>query len=331
MKGTLTLLVCVVVGVCFGSSIRISTHPTLISLKDGFPIVNEKQIQHINDLQTSWKAGVNTRLNGLSIKDFKRLLGAKVETASPFPIKEVEIPQNLPTNFDARQTWSHCPTIGTIYDQGHCGSCWACACAETLSDRFCIQGAGTVALSPQDLVSCDTNGNDGCGGGSAYAAWEYTKFHGIPDLTCYPYFMGSCQHPGCSEWPTPACNETCQNNTRMTYYYSESVYGIQSNSTHMQAEIMQNGPIEVTFAVYEDFANYKSGVYVHKTGDLLGYHSVKAIGWGFDKPSGLDYWLIVNSWNDSWGMNGLFMIQRGVNMCGIESNPVAGLANTSNL
>ena len=27
-------------------------------------------------------------------------------------------------SFDARVTWSECPSIGEIRDQGNCGSCW---------------------------------------------------------------------------------------------------------------------------------------------------------------------------------------------------------------
>ena len=45
----------------------------------------------------------------------------------------------LPTHFDARKAWPECANvIGTISDQGNCGSCWAVSIASVLSDRFCI-------------------------------------------------------------------------------------------------------------------------------------------------------------------------------------------------
>ena len=40
----------------------------------------------------------------------------------------------------------------------------------------------------------------------------------------------------------------------------------------------------------QDFAHYKSGVYKHVTGDALGGHAVKLIGWG-TSDDGEDYWV----------------------------------------
>ena len=85
---------------------------------------------------------------------------------------------------------------------------------------------------------------------------------------------------------------------------------------------MQYGPVTGAFEVYSDFPNYKSGVYHHTTGSLLGGHAIKIIGWGTE--DGTDYWLVVNSWNESWGDGGTFKIRRGVNECGIEGQISAG-------
>ena len=86
---------------------------------------------------------------------------------------------------------------------------------------------------------------------------------------------------------------------------------------------MTYGPVEVAFTVYEDFLTYKSGVYQHVTGDELGGHAVKMIGWGVENNT--PYWTIVNSWNNGWGDNGTFKIIRGNNECGIEDSVVAAL------
>jgi len=86
---------------------------------------------------------------------------------------------------------------------------------------------------------------------------------------------------------------------------------------------MTNGPVEGAFSVYEDFLTYKTGVYSHTTGQMLGGHAIKVLGWGVD--SGTPYWWVANSWNEDWGDQGFFKIKRGNNECGIESGMVAGL------
>ena len=52
-------------------------------------------------------------------------------------------------------------------------------------------------------------------------------------------------------------------------------------------------------------------------------HGVLLVGYGTDEASGLDYWLIKNSWNTTWGDKGYFKIlrsdERHLNfICGIE-------------
>ena len=66
-----------------------------------------------------------------------------------------------------------------------------------------------------------------------------------------------------------------------------------------------------------------SGVYHHVTGEELGGHAVKIVGWGVE--DGTPYWLIANSWNYDWGDGGFFKIRRGVDECGIEGSIAAGL------
>ena len=70
---------------------------------------------------------------------------------------------DVPENFLAKDKWPTC--VHEIRDQQRCGSCWAFAATEVLSDRFCIasEGAVNVILSPQDMVSCD-KADMGCNG-----------------------------------------------------------------------------------------------------------------------------------------------------------------------
>ena len=72
-------------------------------------------------------------------------------------------------------------------------------------------------------------------------------------------------------------------------------------------------------ASMESFGSYSSGVYFEpKCPQNLG-HSATIIGYGHDEASGLDYWLVKNSWSNDWGMKGFLKIARGFNMCGLTN------------
>lgn len=70
-----------------------------------------------------------------------------------------------------------------------------------------------------------------------------------------------------------------------------------------------------------------TGVYQYTTGSYVGGHAVKIIGWGTE--NGTDYWLVSNSWNPSWGMEGFFKFIRGTNDCTFELEMVGGYPDTS--
>ncbi|KAH0855843.1 hypothetical protein HID58_084104 [Brassica napus] len=219
---------------------------------------------------------------------------------------------------------------------GHCGSCWAFGAVESLSDRFCIQFGMNITLSVNDLLACcGFRCGDGCDGGYPVAAWRYFSYSGVVTEECDPYFdQTGCSHPGCEPaYDTPKCMRKCVSGNQLwgeSKHYSVSTYIVKSNPQDIMAEIYKNGPVEVSFTVYEDFAHYKSGVYKHITGYNIGGHAVKLIGWG-TTDDGEDYWLLANQWNRSWGDDGYFMIRRGTNECGIEDEPVGGLPSSKNV
>jgi len=298
-------------------------------LEDDAPAVDEDMISYVNSLKTTWTAGHNERFSKLRVRDVKRLCGVldPIDESPHTSIEAATLSDAFPDTFDARTQWPACKSIGTILDQGHCGSCWAFGAAEALTDRICIQSSGklTYQVSEQDLTSCDTS-NAGCNGGNLVPAWNYLKNTGAVSEPCYPYAMGTCSHPGCSGLPTPKCNKTCQNGATFTSdkHFASTVKSVSRTVDAIANEVLTNGPLEVAFTVYTDFNNYKSGVYAHVSGSKEGGHAVKLIGWGTE--SGTPYWLIANSWNTNWGASGFFKIRRGTNEVGIEASATAGLA-----
>ena len=75
----------------------------------------------------------------------------------------------------------------------------------------------------------------------------------------------------------PCQEKKCVRQFGTGYHYVGGFYGA-CNEVLMRLELVKNGPIAVGFEVYNDFVNYKSGIY-HHTGKekdplfLNGMHS----------------------------------------------------------
>lgn len=272
--------------------------------------INEDIVKHIRENTSRWTAHEPSEnpLRHWTKEDIKARLGTII--GGPVEGIPEPIPSNadVPTKFDSRKQWEDC--IHPIRDQAQCGSCWAFGATEALSDRICIASGGKtdVILSPQDLVSCD-KWDMGCNGGILSWAWSYLTNTGAVSDECVPYASETGK--------APTCAKKCVDSTQEFKKYKctkGSVVQATGIDT-IKAEIYANGPMETGFTVYEDFMNYKSGVYKHETGDQLGGHAVKIVGWGED------YWICANSWGTSWGMDGFFNIAFGD--CGIDSSVYA--------
>lgn len=294
--------------------------------------INDKEMINdnfhlFNDDNSTYVSGKNTFFHGMNYADAKKLLGAMTfPTFVGEPLDQShydKIPtETIPDTFDARQKWGN--KILPIRNQAQCGSCWAFSAVEVLGDRFSIQSNGeTPVLSAQDLVACDSSDN-GCGGGTLPSAWNFLKETGVVSDSCEPYTSGSGK--------AGSCARSCSGSGEYKKYKAKTSYAITSVE-NMQKEIMTNGPIQVAFMVYKSFMTYKSGVYTKKWYEFVpeGGHAVKIVGWGSEK-SGMfgtqtPYWLVANSWDTTWGLDGYFKIKRGVNACGIEKTgpPYAGM------
>ena len=55
-------------------------------------------------------------------------------------------------------------------------------------------------------------------------------------------------------------------------------------------------------------------------------HSALVVGYGKIK-NGKEYWLVKNSWSDSWGEYGYIRVAMDSNMCGVTESPVVALVN----
>ncbi|XP_047990446.1 cathepsin B-like [Leguminivora glycinivorella] len=322
-------------------AILLLTVATLATAENAFHPLSDEFISLINSKQSTWKAGRNFHLD-TPLTYIKGLMGIRKGSSTPeIPVQfhDDDLIANLPENFDVRDKWPNCPSLNEIGDQGSCGNDCAFAVTGVMTDRVCIDSNESkhFQFSAQDMTSCSFHSD--CMGGYLDIAFSELLYVGIvsggfynSSQGCKPYEIPPCEHhvdgnrPTCNESSdTPLCVKKCVAGYNVEYdkdlHYAKLIYKLNGED-QIKAELYKNGPVASSFVGYEDFVNYKSGVYSHTAGDVLGDHAVKILGWGVE--NGKKYWLCANSWNSDWGEKGFFKILRGENHCYIEDEVYAG-------
>jgi len=286
-------------------------------------------INHINSVQKSWTAKRQDKLEGMPLEDVLRRHGGRNSRIygipPPAPVtKEVKQRASvLPTSFDWRD-YNGQNYVSPVRDQASCGSCYAFSATAMVECRLKVltNNSLDVVLSPQDVVSCSEYAQ-GCEGGFPYLiAGKYAQDFGMIEEECNAYLGldGPC-----------TTTNTCIRRYVSAYNYIGGFYG-GCNEELMKEALVSDGPLSVSFEVYDDFDYYTGGVYHHVelpaeglTGNEdfnpfeITNHAVLLVGYGTDATTGENYWSIKNSWGASWGENGYFRIRRGTDECSIES------------
>ncbi|GKV17930.1 hypothetical protein SLEP1_g28380 [Rubroshorea leprosula] len=204
--------------------------------------------------------------------------------------------------------WREMGIVSPVKDQGHCGSCWTFSTTGALEAAYHQAFGKGISLSEQQLVDCaGAFNNFGCNGGLPSQAFEYIKYNGgLETEEAYPYTGKDGE-----------CKFSSENVGVQVVDSVNITLGAEDELKHAVAVVR---PVSVAFEVVNGFRFYKSGVY---TSDTCGSdpmdvnHAVLAVGYGVE--NGVPYWLIKNSWGETWGDNGYFKMEMGKNMCGIAT------------
>ncbi|KFM79806.1 Cathepsin L, partial [Stegodyphus mimosarum] len=135
------------------------------------------------------------------------------------------------------------------------------------------------------------------------------KNDGIDTELSYPYSAKE----GICHFKKDSIGATCTGYVRLPYA-DESV---------LQKAVATVGPISVAIdASPSSFMLYKGGIYDEpKCNSTFLDHGVLIVGYGSEDNG--DYWLIKNSWGNSWGDNGYIKMSRNKdNQCGIATHAV---------
>jgi C1A family cysteine protease len=194
--------------------------------------------------------------------------------------------------------WFAAGACTPVKDQQQCGSCWAFSATEAIESWAFTSGKGLPQpLAPEQIVDCDTN-DSGCNGGDPRSAISYVaSAPGLDFESAYPYTAGggnagSCQFPQGSVGVTP----------------TGPVDVADGQENQLQSFLQNSGPPSVCVDA-SSWSSYTGGV-LSSCGCNID-HAVQATGISADGS----YYIVRNSWNTDWGINGLIWLATGANTC----------------
>jgi C1A family cysteine protease len=202
--------------------------------------------------------------------------------------------------------WRDHGAVGPVKDQGQCGSCWTFSTVGNLEGLHAIKTGKIVQYSEQQIVDCDTQGEDqGCNGGWMANAFDYIKkAGGIETEQDYPY---------------TAEDDTCVFDIKKAVLQvKDKILNRNMDEVKLKEFLYNNGPLAIAFNAEDSIMDYTSGIVdIDSCDPTILDHGVTLVGYGTEAEK--DFWIVKNSWGADWGENGYFRMARGKGMCGINT------------
>jgi len=299
------------------------------NIRSGIWIDNKRTIDEHNSKNKSWKIGLN-KFSDQTASEFEINHNGLNTVVYPRPSTEY-MPSiinlsDLPKSVD----WRERGIVNPVKNQAQCGSCWAFSAIAALEGQYALKHKNLTSFSEQDLVDCvqgvQVSGGeccDGCEGGLMDAAFDYivASQKGATDLEkkyLYTASDGECAFsangPGLGD-------------------VTGHVDLTQGCDHSLQSAVATVGVISVGVDANQDWQMYQGGVYVpdesqggcsSDPGSLD--HGVAVVGYNTDnfvvngKNETMNYWIIRNSWDKTWGIDGYMYLSRDVkNACGLSN------------
>lgn len=269
---------------------------------------NDNFITRINEKNLTYQLGHNA-FSGMSLDEFSAtyLWDSRIRTNNNRFYDSATASWSQDLSLPATVDWTKKGATTGVKDQGQCGSCWSFSTTGALEGAYYIKTGVLQSFSEQQLVDCDTlrnGGKDhGCKGGLMDNAFAWINGNGgLCSEDSYPYVSGTTMTDG-------TCQTSCKTVDKSGLKTFVDVLG--NNDNAMMAALAQQ-PVAIAIeADQREFQLYKSGVFTGACGTNLD-HGVLAVGYG-ETVDKIQYYIVKNSWGQSWGSGGYILLARGIN------------------
>ena len=248
----------------------------------------------------------HNKYSGMSSVEFSEFMGFQNNRVYLKEFNERQFKYHqISSDIASSINWIEKGAVTDVKDQGQCGSCWSFSTTGALEGVFYIQNGDLESFSEQELVDCDKLGNGGnnhgCNGGLMDSAFEWIiNKKGLCSEDDYPYESGTTQKRG--ECRSSQCENVKNSNIK-------DFHDVPPSSDESMMSALTQQPVSIAIqADQRDFQLYKSGVFTGSCGTKLD-HGVLVVG--YDSENGEDYYLVKNSWSESWGDHGYIKLGRG--------------------
>tara|TARA_Y200000002_G_scaffold83245_1_gene66010 strand:- start:11759 stop:12841 length:1083 start_codon:yes stop_codon:yes gene_type:complete len=265
-----------------------------------------------NEFASYFSLGAHKKINYDKIKKDIKEIKCIVECSKENKDNKIQLFKCVKSCFDTENmlqlseyvNWVEKGAVTDVKNQGQCGSCWSFSTTGALEGAYYIKYGELDSFSEQQLVDCDTRKNGGkdmgCNGGLMDNAFSWIeKNDGLCLEKDYAYVSGNTKKSG-------TCDTSC---TTVSGSQIKSFVDVEQSSDTSMMQAISLQPVSVAIqADQKDFQLYKSGVFTGTCGKKLD-HGVLLVGYGSE--DGEDYYLIKNSWGESWGDKGYIKLGKG--------------------
>lgn len=226
-----------------------------------------------------------------------------------------DLPRDVPASVD----WRKKGAVSSVKDQGNCGSCWAFSATEEIESQVFMKTGKLPILSTQQIISCDKT-DDGCDGGNTETAYAYVKkAGGLDTASDYPDKSHKTGRTGKCTWDHKKAVQVAG----FSYATKHCEKGPckHQDEDALAAALATKGPVSICVnAGGNGWQVYKKGVFKKKCSGAASEldHCVQLVG--YDKSGPTPYWIVRNSWNTDWGIEGYMHLKMGENLCGVADD-----------